>query len=442
MTTFREYHDLYLKTDVLLLANVLENFRNVCMKNYELDPVWYYTTPGLSQDACLKMTGVQLELLSDPDMLLMIEQGIRGGVSMISKRYAKTNNKYMGEKFNPNKKSIFILYLDAHNLYGWAMSLPLPVGGFKWMNEKGLKNWREFSDQKGRGCILEVDLEYPKKLYDLHNEYPLAPERIVVNKVEKLIPNLNEKKKYVLHHKNLKQYLDLGLKITKIHRGISFDEKAWLKQYIDLNTNFPTAASSEFEKDFFKLMNNSMFGKTMENIRNRVNIRLVNNQKSLKKCVTKPNFDHYTVFDENLVAVHMKKTELVFHKPVYLGMSILDLSKTLMYDFHYNYTKKNSARRRICCSRTLIASAMKSKQKTSTMTFQKTSKKNLTLQISRQTILQAFQLESTRKFQECLRMRPEGKSLKSLSACDRSSTQSRNSMVKKKNSARVSREMS
>jgi len=100
-----------------------------------------------------------------------------------------------------------------------------------------LKNWREFSDQEGRGCILEVDLEYPKKLHDLHNEYPLAPERIEINKVEKRIPNLNEKKKYVLHHKNLKQYLDLGLKIKKIHRGISFDEKAW-KPFIELNTNF------------------------------------------------------------------------------------------------------------------------------------------------------------------------------------------------------------
>jgi len=176
MTTFREYHDLYLKTDVLLLADVFENFRNVCMKNYELDPAWYYTAPGLAWDACLKKTGVQLELLSDPDMLLMIEQGIRGGVSMISKRYAKANNKYMGEKFNPNEKSKFIQYLDANNLYGWAMSLPLPVRGFKWMTD--LKNWREFSDQEGRGCILAVDLEYPKKLHDLHNEYPLAPERI------------------------------------------------------------------------------------------------------------------------------------------------------------------------------------------------------------------------------------------------------------------------
>ena len=137
----------------------------------------------------------------------------------------------------------------------------------------------------------------------------------------------------------MKQYLDLGLKLTKIHRGISFDEKAWLKPYIDLNTNLRSKAQHEFEKDFFKLMNNSVFGKTIENIRNRVNIRLVNNQKSLKKCAAKPNFDHCTVFDEDLVAVHMK-TELVFNKPVYLGMSILDLSKTLMYDFHYKYIKK------------------------------------------------------------------------------------------------------
>jgi len=203
-----------------------------------------------------------------------------------------------------------------------------------------LKNGREFSDQEGRGCILEVDLDYSKKLHDLHNEYPLAPERIEINKVEKLIPNLNEKKKYVLHHKNLKQYLDLDLKVTKIHRGISFDKKAWLKPCIELNTNLHSKAQNEFEKVFFKLMNNSVVGKTMENIRNRVNIRLVNNQKSLKKCAVKPNFDHCTVFDENLVAVHMKKTELIFNKPVYLGMSILDLSKTLMYDFHYKYIKK------------------------------------------------------------------------------------------------------
>ena len=138
----------------------------------------------------------------------------------------------------------------------------------------------------------------------------------------------------------MKQYLDLGSKLKKIHRGIAFSENAWLKAYIELNTNLRSKAQNEFEKDFFKLMNNSVFEKTMENIRNRVNIRLVNNQKSLKKCAAEPNFDQCTLFSENLVAVHMKKTELLFNKPVYLGMSILDLSKTLMYEFHYNYIKK------------------------------------------------------------------------------------------------------
>jgi len=236
MKTFREYHDLYLKTDVLLLADVFENFWNICLNNYDLDPAWYYTSHGLAWDACLKKTGVELELLSDPDMLLMVEQGIRGGVSMISKRYAKANNKYMGEKFDPNEEPRFIQYLDANNLYGWEMSQPLPVGDFKWMDEKERENWFEFSNQEWRGCILEVDLEYPKGLHDLHNDYPLAPERLMVNRVEKPIPNLRDKKNYVLHYCNLKQYLDMGLKLRKINRGISFFEDAWLKPYIDLNT--------------------------------------------------------------------------------------------------------------------------------------------------------------------------------------------------------------
>ena len=146
------------------------------------------------------------------------------------------------------------------------MSRPLPVSNFKWMTESHLENWREISFQEGRGCILDVDLEYPKGLHDLHNDYPLAPERIVVNKVEKLIPTLRKKDRYVLHHRNLKQYLEMGMNLMKIYRGISFAEDAWLKPYIEFSTKLRTEASSEFEKDFFILMNNSVFGKTMENI--------------------------------------------------------------------------------------------------------------------------------------------------------------------------------
>ena len=184
MEYFKDYHELYNKVDVLLLADVFENFRNICLENYELDPAHYYTAPGLVWDAALKVTGVNLELLSDIDMLLMVEKGIRGGVSMISNRYGKANNKYMGDKFNSNEPSKYMQYLDANNLYGWAMSKPLPTHGFKWMEEDELKNWELHS------CILEVDLEYPKNLYDLHSDYPLAPEQIKVNKVDKLIPNL------------------------------------------------------------------------------------------------------------------------------------------------------------------------------------------------------------------------------------------------------------
>ena len=331
---FKDYHNLYNETDVLLLADVFENFRDICIKNYKLDPAHYYTAPGLAWDAALKITEVELKLLSDIDMLLMVEEGTRGGVSMTSNRYGKSNNKYMGDKFNPSEPSKYITYLDGNNLYGWAMSKPLPTHGFKWMKVNELKTWEKHP------CILEVDLEYPKSLHDLHSDYPLAPERIEVNKVDKLIPNLRNKKKYVVHYENLKQYLSLGLKLTNIYRGIRFEESQWLEKYITLNTNLRMEAKNEFEKDFFKLMNNSMFGETMENIRKRVNIKLVNDKKQAEKLSAKPNFNHCNIFSEDLVAIHMKKTKLYFNKPVYLEMCILDSSKTLMYEFHYNYIKK------------------------------------------------------------------------------------------------------
>ena len=334
MKYFKDYHELYNKVDVLLLADVFENFRNICLTNYGLDPAHYYTAPGLAWDAALKVTDVSLELLSDVDTLLMIEEGIRGGVSMISNRYAKANNKYMGNKFNSNEPSTYIQYLDANNLYGWAMSKPLPTHGFKWMKDSELNIWEKTP------CILEVDLEYPKELHDLHNDYPLAPEQIKVNKTEKLIPNLWDKKNYVIHYENLKQCLKLGLKISNIHRGIKFKESQWLKKYIALNTDLRTKARNEFEKDVFKLMNNSVFGKTMENIRNRVDIKLINDKNKAERLAAKPNFKHCNIFSEDLTAIHMKKTFLTFNKPVYLGMCILDLSKTLMFDFHYNYIKK------------------------------------------------------------------------------------------------------
>ena len=244
MKNKKDYHNLYNQVDVLLLADVFENFRNICIKNYKLDPAHYYTAPGLAWDAALKVTEIKLELLSDIDMLLMVEKGIRGGVSMISNRYGKANNKYMGNRFDDKEPSKYIAYLDANNLYGWAMSKPLPTHGIEWMEKSELETW------ENQSCILEVDLEYSKNLHDLHSDYPLAPERVEVNKVDKLVPNLRNKEKYILYHENLKTYLSLGLKLTKVHRGIRFEESQWLKKYIDLNTELRTAAANDFEKDF------------------------------------------------------------------------------------------------------------------------------------------------------------------------------------------------
>ncbi len=330
--TMRDYHDLYLKTDMLLLADAMTEFRKLCKKYYGLDALHYHTSPGLAWDAMLKHTKIKLDLISDPDMYQMIDSGIRGGISSIMKRYAKANHKNLKDH-DPQEPSVFIEYLDANNLYGWAMSKPLPYRNFRWMNEFELGDWLS------RPCILKVDLEYPKELHDLHKEYPLAPERLTIGKVKKLVPNLYDKEKYVVHHETLKQCLELGMKLTKIHRGVSFDEKDFMKPYIDLNTELRAKATTDFEKDFFILMNNSVFGKTMENVKNRVNVKLVTTKEALNKLVKKSNYVRVNEFHENLVAIHMEKNINKLNKPIYVGMSILDLSKTLMYDFHYNYVK-------------------------------------------------------------------------------------------------------
>ena len=182
LQTMGEYHNLYLKSDILLLADVFENFRKTCLQYYKLDPCHYFTSPGLSWDAMLKMTNIKLELMTDIDMFQFIEKGMRGGISYIANRYGKANNKYMRE-YDEKAPSKYIMYLDANNLYGWAMSQYLPTGGFKWLTEKQINkiNLAQYNEDSGRkGLILEVDLEYPKELHDLHNDYPLGPEKVKV----------------------------------------------------------------------------------------------------------------------------------------------------------------------------------------------------------------------------------------------------------------------
>ena len=276
--TMGDFHDLYLKSDIVLLADVFENFRKTCLQYYKLDPCHYFSSPGLSWDAMLKMTNIKLELMNDIDMFQFIEKGLRGGTAYIANRFGEANNKYM-KTYNEKLPSKYIMYLDANNLYGWAMSQYLPTGKFKWLSQNKIKktNLDKYTDNSDKGLILEVDLEYPQDLHNLHNDFPLGPEKIKVDKnmlsdyckqiadkfnissglVHKLIPTLNNKEKYVLHYRNLKLYLTLGLKLKKIHRVLQFNQSPWLKQYIDFNTQKRTLAKNSFEKDFFKLMNNN-----------------------------------------------------------------------------------------------------------------------------------------------------------------------------------------
>ena len=335
-----DYHDLYVQSDTLLLADVFENFRDMCLKEYELDPAHFLSLPGLAWQACLKKTNIELELLTDYDMLLMVEEGIRGGICHSIHQYAKANYKYM-KNCNNNEESSYIQYLDANNLYGWAMSKKLAVNGFKWIDNNEIKEdfIKNYDENNDKGYIFEVDVKHPKRLHELHSDLPFLPERMEINKCKKLVCNLYNKKKYVAHINTSKQALNHGLKLKKIHRVIEFNQEAWLKPYIDMNTELRKLAKNDFEKDLFKLMNNSVFGKTMENIRKHRDIKLVTTNRKRSKLVSEPNYHTINLISEDLSIIEMKKTKVKMNKPIYLGLSILEISKILMYEFWYDYMK-------------------------------------------------------------------------------------------------------
>ena len=327
------------------------NFRDKYIEIYRLNPAYFLTSPGSSWQACLKRTEVELELLTDNDMLMLFEKGIRGGMCQASYRYVKANNKYM-KNYDKNKESSFLMYVDANNLYGYAMSKKLPVDGFKRIDELSIftedfmKNYHEESDI---GYLFVVDVEYPKNLHMLHSDLPFLPGRMKSNKCNKLVCNLNDKENYPAHILALKQALSHGLKLTKVHNVIELRQEYWLKPYIDLNTDLRKDAKNEFAKDFFKLMNNSVFGKTMENVRNHRDIKLVTTDKRRSVLASEPNYHSTKYISKDLLIMEMKKTEVKMNKPIYLGQAILDISKTLMYEFWCDYIKpKYGDKARLC----------------------------------------------------------------------------------------------
>ena len=343
LNNLSDYHDLYVQSDTLLLADVFENFRKACIKTYELDPAHFISLPGLAWQACLKKTGVELELLTEYDMLLMIEEGIRGAICHAVHRCAKANNKYM-KNYDKSKESSYIQYLDANNLYDAVMSEKLPINEFKWVNDISRidKKFVKSYDKKnsGKGYILEVDVDYPSKLHKLHSDMLFLLERMKIDKIQKLVCNLHDKKKSVVHISILKQVLDHGLKLKKVHRVIEFNQEAWLNKYIDMNTELRKKASNDFEKDFFKLTNSAVFGKTMENVRKHRDIKLVKTDHKRNKLVSEPNYHTTKLISENLSIIETKKVKVNMKKPIYLGLSILEISKIIMDKFWYDYVKK------------------------------------------------------------------------------------------------------
>ena len=340
--------ELYLKTDVLLLADVFENFIKVSTIEYGLNPLYCVSLPGYTWNCGLSFTGITLDYIKDIDMLLLIENNIRGGISGV-----------MGPRYVSSDDKTKILYIDANNLYGWAMIQFLPYGDLEFVgvNQLGLEDILKTVDDSETGYFVEVDLEYPDSIKEKTKYFPFCPENKVIDpskyseymanrspvglqgsKLKKMICDWTNKQNYLVHYRLLKFYVRHGMVVTKVHRVIQFKQKPWLKKYIDLNTQKRAKANTKFEQDFLKTMNLAIYGKFIENIRNRVNIEFIdkNNVEKIVKIQSKLTFNgihkSFDTFDSFL----MKKREIVFDKPIYLGFAVLDLSKLLMYEFYYD----------------------------------------------------------------------------------------------------------
>ena len=352
--TFKDYHDLYLVSDVLLLADCFEYFRKSALDSYGLGPSMYLTLPSFSWDACLRFTDIKLQLIRDPKIHLLFENNIRGGVSSINCRYAKANIPDSPD-FNSNLPASHILYIDANNLFGMSMASRLPVNNFKFIDDPQNFDVNSIPDDSPVGYVIECDLIYPPELHDSHNCYPLALESLIITEnllstycksfgqkhveCRKLVHNLMNKTKYVVHYQNLKFYLEKGMKLSKIHRVLEFTQSAWMKPSIDFNTKKRQEAKSKVDQEKFKLTVNSLFGKTMEQVRNRRNIQLVCDPNKVKKLTSKPQLEQFRIINDDTALIDRVRAKVTLDKPIYCGFAILELSKLPMFECHYDLIK-------------------------------------------------------------------------------------------------------
>ncbi|KAG1657387.1 hypothetical protein GQR58_023376 [Nymphon striatum] len=339
--SLKDYLMGYLRMDVYQLADIFINYTNMCKNYYGLYPVNYVSLPGLSLDATLKSSNIMLDLITDSQMLLDFKTSIRGGLVFLNKHHSIANIPKT-EGYDPKSPQKQIIVVDENNLYGFSMQNYLPKGNFKYINEFDFNN----VDEK-YGYFFVVDLAYPSKIHDLTCDFPLASEHMKITDdmlsdymknlpikkgapTQKLTLNQFDKIEYKVFYPVLKFYLEMGMKITKIHRIIKYDQEPFLKSYIDFNSRMRQNSTTDFGKSFFKLLNNSVFGKLCENLTNRTNFKLCTNETQLAKVLAHPQIKQTYFFDDNLTGHSIDITEVEMNRPLAIGSCILDL-KVLNY---------------------------------------------------------------------------------------------------------------
>lgn len=369
LKTMEDLHDLYLTIDVLILADIWVNHRNICIKDSELDPTNYLSGPAYFNDKLYKMTKAKVDLLSDYDMYCEFENAKRGGLAVIRKKLSISNNKYMGSLYDKSKEDSFFWYIDANSLYATAMAMYMPIGDFKWVNEVNYtkEDILDLDDTGDCGYAFLIDLEYPKELHISHNDYPMAFYKRTVNRseysktqldqiqsmklkpveTEKLIADFRTRERYLVHYRNLKFYLKHGLRIKKIHKVISFKQSEWMKPYIDDAVEKRKQSSSKLLKNYYKLAGNAVFGKQLENKRKFKSYKHLyadeNSYEFKRKFIKETSsrlFEKVHIIEANkFVCLESLKSRLTLDNPIFVGWAILELSKLVMQEFYYDVLK-------------------------------------------------------------------------------------------------------
>ncbi|XP_072161273.1 uncharacterized protein [Bemisia tabaci] len=339
--TLGQYLDVYIQIDVNLLADIFQDFRKFCLSVYELDCANFLTFPSFAFSAALKMSRAEIRLFSDTTMTFQILSNIRGGMCQVTRRHFSVNNPQC-ENYDPSQPCSYGLYLDANSLYAYAMCKPLPYDDYRWLSAEELSrvDVMQIADDAETGLILNVDTRYPIALQRLHRDMPFLC-RSEIPPVDgenqpRLMGCFKDRKNYVIHYVALKQALRHGIELVKINSAFSFRQRPFLKEFIEKNIALRQQAKSKFHQSLLKLSSNACFGKLLESPLKRKNIKLATDTDQILKYVARLDFEDRTVFKDQLVAIHLRKTEIEFDRPILAGFAVLELAKVHMYAFYHD----------------------------------------------------------------------------------------------------------